>query len=207
MRKPIKLLAILVLVMAVFGQPTSASAGGGQAFNFKGPSILASFSNVSGCITTDVFVIASESLVWDKPGPGSTISFASVSISEYNNCTDTQLQFAYGSASPLTNFQVSKRLDSAGLHVTVTVLDEVSNTTYDVDVSLAWIGRGPVSRQHINSHFRAPGCITNNRFNSTSRSARASGSVSDGETNFTPMASVDASIDLVKSGSIVIGCN
>ena len=209
MKTTIKLLAVLALMMASLSQHTSASAGGGQAFNFKGPSALASFSNTSGCIVTNVFVIASDSRVRPAPGPATTSSFASVTISQYDACTNTILIFAYGSAFPLTAaaFDISKKLDSAALDVTVNLFDEVSTTTFDVDVSLSWTGTGPLSREHTNTHLHMPGCIINSRSNATFRTAEASGTVSNGATNFTPGASVDAMLAQVKNGTVTIGCN
>jgi len=209
MKTMIKFLTVLILVLVAFGQHTTANAGGGQAFNFKGPSALATFSNTSGCIVTNVFVIASDSRVRPAPGPGTTSSFASVTITKYDACTNTILLLAYGSAFPLTaaDFDVSNKLASAALNVTVNLFDDVSTTTFDVDVGLGWTGTGPLSRQHTNSHFHTPGCIINSRGNGTSRTAEASGSVSNGATNFTPEASVDASIHQVKNGTVTIGCN
>lgn len=211
MKTTIKLLAVLALVVTAFSQHTTASAGGGQAFSFKGPSALATFSSIgpSGCIVTDVFVIASDGVFRDAPGPDTILSFASVTISQYDICNEIQLLLAYGSASPLTEgeFDISKKLDSAALNATVNLFDEVSTTTFDVDVSLSWIGTGPISRQHTNSHFHTPGCIINSHGKGTSRTAEASGSVSNGATNFTPQASVDASLVQVKNGTVTIGCN
>ena len=210
MKTTIKLLTVVALALAIFGQHTTASAGGGGAFNFRGPSILASFSNndPSGCIVTDVTVIASDAMVQDAPGSGSALSFASVTISQYDNCADLQLLLAYGSA-PLTegDISIAGNLNSATLNATVNVFDEPSETTFDVDISLAWIGTSALTHQHSNSHFRSPGCIMNSRSNDASRTAEVSGSISDGITNFTPAPSVEASIVSVKNGTVVVGCS
>ena len=211
MKATFKLLAVLALMLATFSQHTTVSAGGGGAFNFRGPSALASFSSTdpSSCIVTDVFVIASDAVFQGEPGPSTVLSFASVTISKYNACTDTQLLFAYGSASPLTkaDFQVSKTLDSATLNVIANVFDERSGKTFDVNVNLSWTGAGLITRQESNTHFHSPGCFINSRSNGTFRSAEVSGSISDGVTNFTPAPSLDANIASVKSGNVVIGCS
>ena len=209
MKTTIKLLTVIALALAIVGQHTTASAGGGGAFNFRGPSVLAAFSSTdpAGCIVTDVSVIASDAVVRNEPGPGSALSFASVTISQYDNCADSQLLFAYGSA-PLTegDIAIAGNLNSAKLNVTVNVFDEPSETTFDVDINLAWIGTSALTHQHSNSHFRSPGCIMNSRSNDASRMAEVSGNISDAITNFTPAPSVEASIVSVKNGTVVMGC-
>lgn len=208
MKTTIKLFIVFALALAAFSQHSSVNAGGGQAFNFKGPSVLASFYSASGCIVTEVFVIATESRVQGQPGPADTLSYASTTVWQYDSCTDTPLLYAYGSTSPLSGseLQISKQLNSATLNTTVNLFDEVSGNTFDVVLNLSWNGVGPLSREHSTTHFRAPGCITNSRFQSKSRPAEVAGSVSDGLVSFTSGADASASLHMVKNGTVVIGC-
>jgi len=206
MKTIIKLLAVLALALATFSQHTTASAG--SIFHFKGKSADAFFSSSDGCVFTDVFVFASEEIFQNPPGPSSASSGANLFISQFDACTGEQLLAADGFASLADpDFQVARKLTSATLNATVNVFDFVSGTSFDVFVDVTWTGTGPLGRQNGNFHFHSPGCNFNSHFNSTFRSAEASGSVSDGATNFTPDPSLGASIFSARSGDVVVGCN
>jgi hypothetical protein len=206
MRTTIKLLAVLALALTTFMQHSTASAA--TVFKFRGETASAFFSSTDGCIATDVFISATEGVSQNPPGKGDPISQAFIFISQYNFCTDTLLLNAEGFAL-LSNadFDVSGKLDLATLNTTINVFDFVSNTSFDIFIDLTWTGIGPLSRQSNNSHFNTPGCKIHSRFRGTFRSAEASGTVSDGTTNFTPEPSLGADLGLVKSGDVVIGCN
>ena len=204
-----KLVAVFTLAIAAFSQPSTVSAGGGQSFNFKGPSVRASFYDGLGCVITDVFVIATEARFRDQPGPAQRLSYASVTIFQYDVCTDTPLHYAYGTTSPLSEgaFQMSNKLSSASLNTTITLFDELSGDTFDVDVNLAWTASGSPTRSHDVTHTRTPGCKTNSHITGYTNPAQAAGSISDGTTNFTQVTSDLAFLDLVRSGTVVIGCS
>ena len=209
MKAKLKLVVVLILVLAVFAEPSTASAGGGLGLSFKGPSAIASFTNVSGCLLTEAFVITSEFDHRDARGPATTTSFASVTVSQFDLCADTLVLYAYGTASPLAPgaLQISKKLDTARLITTVPVFDEISGGSFALSVDLGWTATGPLSRQQTTTHFHTPGCISNGHMQSRSRPAGASGTISDGVTDFTPETSISASLDSVKSGTVVIGCS
>lgn len=211
MKTTIKLMVILALLVVTFGQHTAASAGGGGggSYKFKGRSADAFFSSTdsSGCIITDVGVFASRGVLQSPPGPGSAAAFTSVFISQYNACTGEQLLAADGSSVAGTDFQVDKKFNSATLSTTVNVFDYESNLSFDVDINLTWIATGPLTRQLGNTHYDSPGCKLHTHFNDRSRPAEASGSVSDGTTNFTPEPSSGATLFSTKIGTVVIGCN
>lgn len=209
MKKITKLLTVFMVMLAVFGYPSTVNAGGGQSFSFKGPSVRASFYDGLGCVITDVFVIATEARFRDQPGPAQPLSYASVTIFQYDVCTDTPLHYAYGTTSPLSEgaFQISNKLSSASLNTTITLFDEVSGDTFDVDVNIAWTALGSPTRSHDVMHTRTPGCKTNSHITGYSNPAAAAGSISDGTTNFTQVTSDLAFLDLVRSGTVVIGCS
>jgi hypothetical protein len=209
MKTIIRLLTVMILTLAMLGQASHAQAGGGLAFKFKGQSAVASFFEVSGCIYTDVLVIASEAKVQDVPGTPANVSFVSVTISQYDSCTDTSILYAYGSTSPLPKsaFQISKALNTGRLDTTVNVFDEVSEQTFDAHIDLAWIATGPLNREKFTTHVKTPGCVTNSHYLGKSRPAEAVGSVSDGVTNYTPGTSIQGtSLSSTKSGTVTIGC-
>jgi hypothetical protein len=209
MKTKLNLLAILILVLSALAQPSSARAGGGLGLSFRGPSAMASFYSVSGCTVTETFVIASQYEQRDAHGPATSFSFASVTVSQVDLCADTLVLYAYGTTAPLApgELQISKKLDTARLTTIVPVFDEISGTSFDLSVDMSWTAIGPLSRQQTTTHFHTPGCISNSHFQSRSRSAEASGTISDGLTNFTSEPSISASLDAVKSGTVVIGCS
>jgi hypothetical protein len=131
-------------------------------------------------------------------------------ISQFDLCAGERLVSAESvSTVPEADFQVAKMLGQATLNTTVTVTDFASDppASFDVFIDLTWTGVGPLSRQNNNSHFiTPPDCVIHNRFQGTSRTAEASGSVSDGFVNYTPQPSVEAFILSANSGTAIIGC-
>jgi len=170
MKTKINLLIVLMLVFAAFGQHTTVYAGGAQVFRLKGPTAIAPFISASGCIYTETAVMASVPRIRVEPGPAEPLSFAAVSIFQYDTCTDTLLYSAYGDTAPLSSeeFQISSTLDSATLNTTINVFDEASSTAFNVDVDVTWLSTGPVMRQHGNEHFHTPGCLVNGHYQTTS---------------------------------------
>lgn len=192
----------------------AAPAEAADTFRFKGKSANAFFSSAdpSGCIFTDVGVFASDdaSISHDPPGPPNSFSGSGAFgfISQFDNCNSIQIVFAdcFNSA-PLadSDFQViGRNLDSATLNTTLECFDFLGGGSFNASVALSWTGVGNPVRQSGSFHFRQPGFIVNSRFSGTSRRAEASGSVSDGITNFTPNPALDASIQNVKNGDVVI---
>lgn len=205
-----KLLVALVLslYLAVFIMPVPVSAGG--IFKFRGEGASAIFSSVdaTGCVWTDVYVNPNDGFFQSPPGPGSPSSGVYMFISQYDTCAGIQLIAAEGFASLAdTDFQVFGRLNSASLTATVNVFDFVSNTSFDIYIDLVWTGTGGIYRQSSHSHYDSPGCSFNTRFVGSFRPAVATGSVSDGTTNFTPDPSLGYDIYSSKNGEVYIGCN
>jgi hypothetical protein len=205
MKTIVKLLAVLTLVLAGFSQHSTALAA--TNFKFKGNTADAFFSSFDGCVLTEVSIFASEGVFKSGPGRGGLSSGTSLFISQFDFCADTQVLAAEGFAelSP-SDFEVANRLSMATLDATVNVFDFVSGLSFDVDVDLTWTATG-LSRQNVNNHFTSPGCKVHSRFRGTSREATVSGSISDGNANFTPEAGLFGLISAVKQGDVVIGCN
>jgi hypothetical protein len=174
----------------------AAGSGSGVVVRFQGNTALATFDSVSpdGCIDTAVFVTGTQS----STGPE-----ADVTISQYDFCTDTPLLFAFGSTST-PNFQVSGGLASASLSATISVIEFVSGNTFPVSVSVTWTATGPFSRIVGTEHLQFGNLIETFHRNDTFRDASASGTVSDGTTNFTPSPSVFAQIASFRSSDVVI---
>jgi hypothetical protein len=127
-------------------------AEAGDTVRFKGQSTNAFFSstNPSGCIVTEVFILASEGALisHEPPGPPnpSSESAAVIAISQFDPCNGIQLVAAECSNSvPLADpdFQViGKTLDSAMLNTTLGCLDFDGGGSFNVSVALTWIAVG-----------------------------------------------------------------
>ena len=208
MKTTIKCLIVLALVLVTFGQNTTASADGGVVSFGKGPLATAQFGTSSGCIHSAVFVAAADRRIKQLSGSIISDAWASVTILQYNYCEYELLFYAAGYTLPLSEeeFQISPQLDSARLTTKVHLFEQVSGTSFDVDVDITWVGAGPITHVHDNNHIQDVGCIINTRLEGKSRTAEASGTVSDGTTNFTPEPDVLARLNLLNSGRVAINC-
>ncbi len=195
-------LFVLMLSLVAFAFSTSAprahaaASGSTFVFRFHGMTAFAVFDSLSpdGCVDTFVFLEAQKS--------GTSLE-ADVFIGKFDFCTQMDLLEASGSTfNP--DFQISKKLDSASLNATISVFDFVSGNTFNVSVSTTWTATGPLSHEIQSFHFHTKGFIDNFHLNAAFRDAGASGTVSDGTTNFTPSPSVFAQLASVKSGDVTI---
>jgi hypothetical protein len=193
--------AVMLLVL-----PLRAQAG--SIFHFSGKNAQAFFTSLdsTNCVETDVFVFAEDTKFQQPPGRGSPESDANLGISKYDSCTQTQLINAFGFAflGP-TDLQIVRTLGSATLNTTIDVFDSVSGNSFSVSVSLTWTAFGVPTLENFHDFFKTQGFIVDEHFHGTTRAANASGTVSDGTTNFTPQASIDALLASVRSGSVFIG--
>ena len=186
-------LLVLLLSLVAFAFTTSApkahaASGNTFVFKFHGLSAQANFDNVSpdGCIDTFVFVDGFQNTVNKQ-----TFSGADVFIGKFDLCTNTQLLAASGSTGSPT-FQIDKKLLSASLSATISVFDFVSGNTFNVSVSVAWTSTSAITHENQTFHLHTKGFTENAHLNADFRDAVASGTVSDGTTNFTPSPSVFA---------------
>lgn len=207
MKTTLRLLISLMFAFATFIPNSSVSAI--EMFKFRGDSVSAFFTNTDGCIETSVFVAATEGVIQRPPGPGSPVTEVALLIFQFDVCSETRLVSAEAVTSvPEADFQVSKKLEQATLNTTMTVTDFAADpqASFDVFINLTWTATGPLSRQNNNSNFNNHGCNIHNRFHGTSRTAEASGSVSNGTMNYTPQTSVEAFIMSANNGVVIIGC-
>jgi hypothetical protein len=213
MSAAIKSLVVLTFsaVSALVPYSTAGAASGAlvASTGLKGPLVNAEFAGTdpSGCVETDVFVSANSGTEQDHPGT-TAYGVASVSIYQYDACTDTTLLQAVGLDDALRpgEFQVSKQLDSASLDSKITVMDIDTGNSFDIDVNVDWKGTSDITRNHSNTNDIYPGCHIIDRWKGSGRDAVASGVVTDGVMNFTPGPSQWAEIGNVVDGFEIIGC-
>ena len=178
--------------------------------NLRGPLVNAWFSSMdgTGCVETDTFVTANRPTDQLLPGRGTTTGIGAVNIFVYDSCTDSVLLDAVGQTDSLgaAELQISRQLDQASLHTTISATNIATGDTFDVTVDIEWVGTSDITRDHSNSNDRYSGCHVLNRWKGSGREADASGVVTDGVTNFTPLASQFNEIGMVIDGFEVIGC-
>ncbi|HEX5941166.1 MAG TPA: hypothetical protein VFY66_02760 [Anaerolineales bacterium] len=203
MKTAIKVGAVLAMLLVSFSPPIAALAA--ESTQYSGMGADAYFSSVDGCINTDTFVQGLD-FQYKKPS-GEPQSYAYLTVSQYNSCTGETLMYVEGLTwVSESDFQVSPKQDTATLTATVTGYDEVSQSNVELSVDLTWTAEGPVTRTKTSNHYKFPGCHINEKFTQMTRTGVAFGSVSDGETNFTPEPSWSASVWEFKSGSVDVGC-
>ena len=203
MKIAMKIGAVLAMLLVSFSPPIAALAA--ESTQYSGMGADAYFSSVDGCISTITFVQGLD-FEYKKP-PGEPQSYVYLTVSQYNSCNGESIMYveAFGWVSE-SDFQVSPKQDTATLTATVTGYDWVSQSNVELSVDLAWTAEGPVTRTKTNNHYKFPGCHITEKFTQLTRTGAASGSVSDGETNFTPEPSWSASVWEFKSGSVEVGC-
>ncbi len=207
-------IAVTVLAVGLLIVSSGAASAATQRTtvkNLRGPLVNAWFSDLdsTGCIETDTFVSANGGTDQLLPGRGTTTGVGAVSIYRYDMCTDTTLLQAVGWTDALgpADFQVSRQLDSASLDTVIGVANIDTGESFNVAVDVNWVGVTDIARDDVNSNDNyGPGCHVLNRWKGSGREANASGSVSDGVTNFTPTATSLAEIGFVIDGFEVIGC-
>jgi hypothetical protein len=168
--------------------PNSSMGGGcfsptGPACTFKDNSADAYFQSFSsdGCTLTDASINGFQNLT--RPG-NMTTQFAFVSMEEVDICNNFNLLKEAFNRDFTGTVQVGANLSTATVTGTATMIDFVSNTTFTATINVTWQGFGPTTRTIDSSHYHAPGFIVNSHFNGTSRVAEASGTLSDGTSNF-----------------------
>lgn len=200
MKATLKILVILILVLATFSQSTNAAAT--NVYKYKGEGVFAYFSSddPSGCVTTGIDLFASKQVY--QAGPQ---MFLVIYTNDY--CKGVELLNASGTA-PLSKgeFDIAGNLEWAALHTTASLFDQVSQSSFDVQIDLTWTAVTP--RLHQVGHWTMTNgrCHTVSHFNEDYRYGPAVGSVSNGTVNFAPLPSIEGTISTSKSGDISRGC-
>src|ERR671925_1326616 len=109
---------ILTLALASLCRPSALQAG--ESFHFKGQGANASFYHTDECISTSVYVFASDSVSKDQSGPPTSSSWGNVGIDQWNDCTYEPVRSGYGYAALAdADLQVNSNLSAATLTATI----------------------------------------------------------------------------------------
>lgn len=221
MKKHLLLLSLAFLLIAVsLSAPAQAAtqpanlqfmspiAPGATVMKYKGEAATAFFSQTSdGCLYTDTYLFAGAGKLQNPPGAPEANNWANVSVYRYDSCTGTWLTGASGSvAINNATFQIDQQLNAAHLQTTVPMYDWMTGASFNLAVDLTWAGNGDLTRSKSQNQYQSPGCKFKSQFNGSFRSAVASGTISDGATNYAIGAYQFADLQSVKSGNVTIGC-
>lgn len=174
---------LLAAVLSSFVLPSTVRA---ETSHFRGKTAYGDFysADPTGCISTSVYTFATESRSQVSAGGGSTSgTSASISIYQYNGCTDEELSCLYGSFSPSSSeFDMAGNLASATLNATFEVFDCLTGATQPLSVAITWTSAGDVARGTSHYSYSYGGDRYSYRSSGQSRYATLSGSVTFGGT-------------------------
>ncbi len=197
--------ALLAVTLLPSTGRTAHASGTGGCFAISGPVCTfknqtadARFESSNGCVVTDTFAEGFDNLV--RPGHNATQT-AFVSIVQFDACSGTLLDEAFSQDFTGT-VQFGKGLTTAAVVGTATMFDDLTSTTFSVSINLTWQGISPINHFITVSHARAISFIFMSHFNGSTRGAEASGTISDGTTNFAASPTLQATISDASGGNI-----
>jgi hypothetical protein len=158
----------------------------------------------TGCIQTDVVVLAYTAK--ETGSPAVVEPMVNVTYAVNDICNALLLRSGFGSTNVI-NFRMDGGLGSTHAEATVPVSDDQNGTTINLYVNLDWTGVSDISVLKDKDHtITTPGFIINFHLTDSFRDATATGSVSDGTTNFTPPGStvVEAGLQNLKLATVTI---
>jgi hypothetical protein len=175
-------------------------------FRLRGQEAVAGFSSTdpTGCIVSHVFVAAMDAGVKTGPGQTEPHSRTMAIVSQYDTCTNHVLLDGFGETLLPPDAFVISDLESATLNATIEVVDQANGSSFPLSVNLTWAADGDTSRVKDHFHMKSPVFTVNAKFSAVSREATASGTISDGATNFTPAPADFALLNAIKSGVLEV---
>ena len=203
-----------VLFVGLLGMmflPFLARAAEVDTLNLQDKQVDALFTSrdSSGCIQTDVFVLASTTRRKDSGSPPMTEPLIYVQYAVNDICNAVLLHSGFGTNNML-NLSLNGALTRAHADSVVLVgVDETGGSFY-MQVSVDWTGVGDTTTGRFDQHLITPAfSVELFSAKSTFRQATASATVPDGITNFTPPGStvVFADLQITKSETVTVQRN
>lgn len=198
MNKRLLIMVLALSALVALPAPAAEAQTSRVGFSFHGDVAEAGFSSfdASGCLRTDVIIFALDGRIIG-PDEHDLRSVVVIDIFQTDVCAGDALVFFFSSFEQLAGdeFQVNDRLRTATLDATVE----------GFDIHVTWTGEGAISR--LKERFRfsnGPGNFFMEWRDILSRHATASGTVTDGTTNFTPEPTDGAQLVSVKEGQLEI---
>jgi hypothetical protein len=161
------------------------------------------FTSADRCTVGDTFVSLATAA-----GAGSRLWIFQATIDKCHSAITQRLATPDdGVELPIGAFQSDRFITAATLDAVVPVTDTVTGAAHTLSVHLTWAGRGDLSRSNDGSRFHDASCTIAYHGNGTTRAASASGTVSDGATEYARSTSLEAWLSTVKEGSVAVGCD
>lgn len=202
-RTAVAALVALAVILAI------AAPAGAETFHLRFKGLVAEAfyftSDPSGCVFTFAYVVGVDGSVKTDPGAPEQASIAAAFVDVFDSCARTSLLAAFGeSALEEEEFQIDRRFTAATLRTSIPMFDFVNGTEFTAEVDQSWSATGDTVR--IKDHFqvKTPDFRLNAKFDGTFREASASGSLSDGTTNFTPGPAAFSDTGSVKVGEVAV---
>ena len=205
---------LIVAVSSLASVPAVEAASQVYLYRDSSKMAVASFSQESDAIVTQVVVMAADGQAQGPPANPKpfVLSYATVTILQYaTTCPPWQegcapLLFAEG-YTEISVFDVSQNLTGAELKATIPMIDLITGRSFPVAVSLAWNGTGDVSRVVGSpTHIREPGMIITITGNDRRRLADVSGSVIDTtqQIDYAAMAQIHGELERSSGTDILV---
>lgn len=206
MRTTLKLLAVFALLLVAFSPYTDVPAT--NVFKYKGQGVYAQFFSVdpSECARTSIGLFGLTDIQRPAPGVRDPLSEVHISFDQYNQCTDTQIGASGSAPLSKSNFKIGAYLESARLTTKVTLYDWYTGAAFDLYLDLTWNGISGVSHRITHEVLSFMSCHYNRQAKEDLRYAQVTGTISAGDTNFTPNPSIDGALFSAKTGQIWHGC-
>jgi hypothetical protein len=149
---------VLWLAAALFALavPASVQADSGPS-QFTGYSVGAWTETLAGCVRTNVWLGADKRVSRFPPAAAEESSFLSLELEQYDMCTpapDPPAIFVGVGDMQLDQGMLTGNMQSADLHVTVSVFENVTETRVPVELNLHWAAVGDWTKYQGNiAHF------------------------------------------------------
>jgi hypothetical protein len=203
MRRAAVLIPVVALTLAASVEARAAVVTR-EKLKIVGETAFAVWNYTQGSIATHVEVIVSNNNIMMN-GEKSSDAFVSVAINQFDTDTNQVLLDAEGQATSF-DFNLHHDLNSATLNVPSLEMINFGGDQpgFTVSVSLSWQGTGELVEQTIKEKTKVPGMRTLHRFKGDMRDGTAGGSIVGNATQYTPVTSESAFLQLNKDGSMTI---
>lgn len=189
----------------------AASAGGGvcdlsaqhSVCTGKATSAYTAFFSNDGCISTQVSVNAFQDVSHSATDPSADTTQIFVDFYQFDTCAFVDVASASGQVIG-SNFQGDSQLNTAALNATVPLTGTGVPDGFTLTVSLNWRGYGDTRTFNNDFKYRSPSGITITRQVVTVRSAIATGTISDGTTNFASAPAIYSTLFDSQGGQIIV---
>jgi hypothetical protein len=169
----------------------------------KGLQAYANFYSDSDCISTNVGVDAVQDVSNSATDPSAGATRVFVFFYQYDTCSYTEVANAEGELDGGI-FQGDNQLSNATVNATVPLTGSGIPDGFALTIALNWHGIGDTRTGSDDFKFRSPSGLTITHTSYTTRSAVATGTVSDGTINYASAPALNSMLSDNQGGQIVI---